>query len=116
MSKKYVQPGDMMNYTASAAISSGDPVLVGVRLGVAEGDIANGGTGVLAMTGVHTVRKATGAITQGAALYWDADGNPVGGASGAGALTTTSTDNTLAGYAFKAAGSSDTTVEIKINA
>lgn len=108
--------GRKMPYTASAAIESGDPVVVGSRVGIAQGDIANGASGILDMGGVYELPKANGAISQGALVYWDPDGNPQGGESGAGAIATTSaTGNTLAGYAFAAAGATDETVEVKIN-
>ena len=117
MAKTYVQPGSFMDYTNSSGsdIVSGQMVLVGTRLGIASGDIANGASGVLAMKGVHALPKAAVSITQGAKLYYDADGNRVGGPSLAGCLTTTSTANTLVGYAFAAAGETDTTVDIDLN-
>ena len=66
--------------------------------------------GSLATCGLFTVVKATGAINVGAALFWDADGNPQGGVAGTGCLTTTSTDNTFFGFAAAAAAETDTTV------
>jgi len=113
----YVQEGKTMNWTNGTGVDvpAGGLVLVGSRLGVAVAGIADGKTGALAMAEVFSLPKATGAVTQGALLYWDTDGDPVGGTAGSGALTTTATDNTLAGYAFKAAGVDDPAVEIKLN-
>lgn len=51
------------------------------------------------------VPKLTGAITQGAKVYYDAAQKKV---------TTTASGNTLAGRCVKAAGSSDTTVQIDL--
>lgn len=103
----YVQEGDKLRYTAGANITSGQAVLVGKRLGVASTAIANGDTGVLCMEGVYTIAKlSTDVVAQGSLLYWD-DTNK--------RLTVTSTDNTLAGYAFTAAGNGATTVNISIN-
>jgi predicted RecA/RadA family phage recombinase len=118
MATNFVCNGETLTYAnAGAAIASGAPLLVGVRLGVALGDIAaTSGTGEVAVSGVFAVRKVTGAITQGALLYWDADANPVEGTAGSGALTTTATDNTLAGFAYAAAASGAATVQIKLNA
>jgi len=112
--KNHIEKGERLLYTALSDIASGDPVVVGARLGVACGDIATGETGALDMEGVFSLPKVTGAIGQGADCYFDADGTPVGGASNAGAITTTSTDNTAAGYAFEAAGSTDTHVRLKL--
>jgi len=108
MTTKFVQPGEVIDYTAGANKTSGQPVLVGTKLGICLADIANGSTGPVAMTGVYTVTKLTAdVVTQGAALYWD---------NGNSRLTTTSAGNTLAGYAFAAAGNGATTVNIKLNA
>ena len=117
MALTHVQPGKTMTYpnSSGATIASGKPVLVGVRLGVASVDIADGESGELMMKEVHSLPKASGAITQGAKLYWDADGSPVVGESASGCLTTTSTDNTLVGVAWAAAGETDATVEIDLN-
>ncbi len=118
MAKTYIQPGDMLDYTNGSGVDivSGEPILIGTILAIATSDIADGASGVVAVAEVHAVRKATGAVTQGQLLYWDADGNPVGLASGIGCLTTTSTDNTLVGFAAAAAAESDANVNIKLNA
>ncbi len=109
MAQNHIQPGETMPYTNSTGsdIASGSPVLVGARLGVALGDIADGASGQLAMCEVWEIAKeAALVVAQGAALYWD-DVN--------GVLTTTATDNTLAGYAFAAAVGADATVLLKLN-
>ncbi len=110
----HIQRGEIIQVTAPADIVGGDVVVVGTRIGVACADIAEDAIGSVAMEGVFSLPKATGAIAQGAAVYWDADGTPVGGTSGAGAATTTSTDNVEAGYAFAAAGESAATVQVKL--
>ncbi len=114
--------GDRMEYTngTAAAISAGAPVLVSKLLGVALTDIAVGDTGVLDLDGVYELRKANGAINQGDNLYFDADGNPQGaatgnGLSGTGCLTTTAEGNVYAGKAYAAAGTTDAYVQIKLN-
>lgn len=108
MTTKFVQPGEVIDYTAGANKTSGQPVLIGVRLGVCLADIANGATGPVAVSGVYTVTKlSTDVVAQGAALYWDNTNSR---------LTTTASGNTLAGYAFAAAGNGATSVNIKLNA
>jgi predicted RecA/RadA family phage recombinase len=104
--KNFVSNGTTVDYTATAAVTSGDPVLVGAVLGVAVGDMAIGDAGVLSVEGVFTLPKGAVAITKGAQVYWD-DTNSV--------VTTTATDNTACGKAFAAAASGDATVDIKIN-
>jgi predicted RecA/RadA family phage recombinase len=110
MAQNYVQEGAVMPWTNGTGgdISSGDVVLVGTRVGVALGDIADGDDGQVAIEGVFEVAKAAPlVISQGDLLYWDAaDEN----------FNKTDTDNTLAGFAFADAASADTTVLIKLNA
>lgn len=118
MATNHIQPGKTMTYANDSGvdIASGDPVLIGSVLGVALVDIPDGSSGSVDVEEVYTVRKASDDITQGAKLYWDADGNPVGGPSGAGCLTTTDTENTYAGVAFEAAGAAASVVAVKLNA
>ena len=108
MTTKYVMSGDVIDYTAASAVSSGQILLVGARIGVALTSIAVGATGAVRMQGIFTIAKlSTDAMTQGALLYWDNTNSR---------LTTTSTGNTLAGFCATAAGAGTTTVEISINA
>ena len=116
--QKKVQPGKTIEYTAGSAVAAGDPVLIGVVFAVAVANIAASEMGACEVEGVFSLPKATGAITQGDQLYWDADGDPVGGTAGTGALTTSddSGANSPVGKAWDAAASDDETVNIKINA
>lgn len=108
MTTKFVQPGEVIDYTAGANIASGQVVLMGARIGVALKAIANGETGPMQVTGVFNIAKlSTDNMAQGALLYWDNTNSR---------LTTTASGNTLAGFAASAAGASTTSVNIKINA
>ncbi len=60
-----------------------------------------------AVVGVFDAPKATGAITVGAAVYWDATNSKV---------TTTATDNPYLGKAILAADSADESVRFLLNA
>lgn len=107
MAKTYVGSGRVIDFTAGANIVSGQPVLVGARLGVALTDIANGATGSVQMGGVFPVNKlATDVVAQGALLYWDAVNSR---------LTVTAAGNTLAGHAHAAAGNGAAQVQICLN-
>jgi predicted RecA/RadA family phage recombinase len=106
MATNYVQEGKTLNYTAGADITSGQFVLVGTIGGVAKTDIANGKTGAVHVCGVFSLPKASGAVTQGAKLYWDDSESEV---------TTTATDNTLIGVAAAAAASGDSNVHVLLN-
>lgn len=107
--KNFVQEGHVIDFpnTSGATIASGAAVLMGTRIGVAVGDIANNDTGPVRVTGVHTIAKlGTDVVALGAALYWDNTNKR---------LTTTASGNTYAGWATGAAGNGVTTVNIKIN-
>jgi predicted RecA/RadA family phage recombinase len=114
MAKNYVQEGKVIPFTAGATITSGQVVVVGSLVGIAMGDVANGAVGQLAVEGVFDVPAATAEITVGAAVYWDADGDPVGGTADSGAATATSTDNTLMGHAIAAKAATAGTVRVKL--
>lgn len=106
MATNYVQEGKTLNYTAGADITSGQFVLIGTIGAVAKTDIANGKTGAVHVCGVFSLPKASGAVTQGAKLYWDDSESEV---------TTTATDNTLIGVAAAAAASGDSNVHVLLN-
>lgn len=108
MTTKYIMSGEVIDYVAGSTISSGQILLIGLRIGVALTSIANGATGAAQVKGIFTIAKlSTDVVAQGALLYWDNTNSR---------LTTTSAGNTLAGYATKAAGNGVTTVEINLNA
>ena len=108
MTTKFVQPGQVLDYTPGSAVTAGQVVLIGVRIGVALNAISANATGPLQVSGVFNIAKlSTDVVAQGAALYWDNTNSR---------LTTTASGNTLAGYAAAAAGNGATTVAIKINA
>ena len=114
MAKNYIQEGRVIPFTAGADVDSGQVVVVGSLVGVSMNDVANGAVGQLAVEGVYDIPAATAAITAGAAVYWDADGDPVGGTEDSGAATATATDNTLMGYALATKGAGGGTVRVKL--
>jgi predicted RecA/RadA family phage recombinase len=106
MATNFIQQGNILQHTAGADIVSGDLVIIGVIAGVALTDIAEGASGSVQINGVFSLPKASGAITQGALVYWDDD---------PGQVTTTASENTLIGVAASAAASGDATAEILLN-
>ena len=108
---------DVLTITAGADIAKGQLIFVEDLPAVALEDIPSGSQGRVATEGVHLITgKTAAAIAQGRRLYWDADGNPVGGEAGSGALTVTSTDNQYVGVAWADAAANDTAVLVKLNA
>jgi len=107
MATNYVQEGKALNYTPSGAdVSSGDFVLIGTIGGVAKTAIADGKTGAVHVTGVFSIPKASGAVTQGAKLYWNSTNSN---------LTTTASGNTIVGIAAEAAASGDANAKLLLN-
>lgn len=90
--------------TAPYAVVAGAGFLKGAAFAVAFAAAANGAVVVGYRQGVFTLAKTAGqAWTVGALLYWD---------DTAKSVTTTSTSNTLIGFADIAAGSADTTGDV----
>ena len=72
MTKKYIQPGKVIDHVAGSAISSGDAVVIGILLGVALADIPAGDTGAVQIEGVFEMPKlSTAVIAAGDPLTWD---------------------------------------------
>ena len=72
MADTFVSDGNVIQYTAGSTITAGAVVKIGQTLGVALVDIANGATGSVALRGVFSVPKVSGAvIAQGERLVWD---------------------------------------------
>lgn len=110
----FVHEGGSIDYTPGSAVVAGQVVVQNSVIGIAKVPIVANALGALSVRGVFDVVKATGAINAGAAVYWDADGDPVGGTAGTGAATTTSTANTFMGFAAAAAASGDATVRVRL--
>lgn len=104
--KTFIQSGAVLALIAPYAVASGGGALVGSIFGVAVNTVANAAEGEFAVTGVHDLAKATGAVTQGALIYWD-NTNKV--------VTTTSSGNKLIGVAAAAALSGDATARVRLN-
>jgi len=111
---QFVHDGDAIDHTPVAAVAAGAVVEVGNRVLVAKRDIAANTLGALATRGIFDVAKVSGAISAGDGIYWDNDGNPVGGTVGSGAATKTSADGKFMGYAIADAGETATTVRVML--
>lgn len=107
MNARYWQKGETLDYTATKeAVTNGQVVSLGGRIGVAGNDIAKGETGALHVTGVFIMEKAASVtVTMGAALYFDESEEKI---------TTVAAGNVPAGYAAATAEASDATVLVNI--
>ena len=108
MTAKYWQKGEVLDYKASAAVKNGEVVSLGTRIGVAGEDIAAGETGHLHVVGVFEMEKATGAMTMGAAVYYDEAAKKIT------PVASSKVNNIPAGYAAAPAASADENVLVKL--
>lgn len=114
MTVKFIQVGNVVDYTAGANISAGDLVVMGHTLGIALTDIANGDTGAVAIEGVFEgVPKVSGAeFVVGEKLVLDVSATP--DAFDDSAATPAAGDITGAAIAVKAGVNGETTCTIKL--
>jgi predicted RecA/RadA family phage recombinase len=106
--KTFIQSGNVVTLAAPAAVKSGDGVLVGSLFGVAAYDAAAGADVECSIVGVYELPKASGAINQGAKVYWVAADKNCSGADASGA-------NKLIGAATETAGGADAKVRVRLN-
>ncbi|MGU9777971.1 capsid cement protein [Salmonella enterica] len=106
MAKNYIEDGKTLDWqnTGAEAVNGGDPVAVGVVVGIAHDDIAVSATGVLHMTGVFDLPKtSTDTWAQGVKLYL-----------ASGKLTATAGSNPVAGIAWGAAAAGSTIAAVRL--
>lgn len=121
MATNLVAQGNTITRTLTSGqtgYSAGDGYKVGNQVGVIGGITRDGQTvfsnqasaagdiAIINLKGVFTMPKASGAMAQGARLYWDDTEKE---------LTATAAGNTFAGFAFLAAASDDTTVQCNLS-
>jgi len=106
--------GDVLDITPGSDVWPGDVVLKGSMVCVSTSYIPAGTLGSVNYVGVFKCPKDTSVFADGAAVYWAATGTPVVGTASTGAMTSTSSGNTLAGYAVAAALTGDATVTIRL--
>lgn len=104
--KTFVQVGDVIDFIAPAGgVVSGRGYVHGVAFAAAASSAAEGEIYAGVVEGVVSLPNATGAIGEGALVYWDAT---------AGNATTTATSNKKIGYATVARVTGDTSVDVKL--
>lgn len=110
MGTRFKQPGNILEHVATAAIAVDAVVLMGGVVGIAETAIADTETGSVAIDGVFTVPRTTGADTawvQGDKIDFD-----VSAGEFAKIAIPAAGDIVACGVAAKAAADADTTGEI----
>lgn len=117
MATNFVSDGDVIPYTngTGATIASGKVIALGHCLGVALGSIANGATGSVALSGVFTVPKVSGAVfVQGEKLVWDVSAGSGAGAFDDSAAVPATGDITGGAIAWAAGSDGQTTCQVKL--
>ncbi len=110
------QAGNYVPYTPGSDVYPGDVVLIGTVPAVIASAIASGVLGNAAITGIYAVPKTTDTWSAGDAVYWDVDGDPVGGTAGTGAADSSAATGNLMGMASVAALTGDTHVYVLLTA
>jgi predicted RecA/RadA family phage recombinase len=111
----YRADGESIPYTPVAAVSAGQVVVLGNDLvAIAKLDIAAGELGCLATTGRFDGVKDASVFAVGDSLYWDADGNPVGGVAGSGAFSSDPAVGPYSGQVLAAALTGGATVDFRL--
>lgn len=105
--RNYVQPGNSITVTATAAASSGDGVKLNNLFGIASGDAAIGDKLVLTTQGVFDMPKVSAnTFDVGALVYWD---------DTAKVVTSTASGNTRIGLAVTAAANPSASVNVRLD-
>lgn len=110
-----IQPGNVIDFTATSNITSGSAVKIGgtstsAMLGVAATNIANGATGSVAIEGVYDIPKVSGAvIAKGERVLWDVSAGAVDDDA-----ATPAAGDFFCGTAWEAAGNGVTTIAVKL--
>ena len=106
MAKNFIKNGTTADFVAVADVVSGDVVVLGGLMGVANADVLTGETGVAMIEGVFELPKVTGvAMSQGDFVGYDAASGKMIAEGGTGAA-----------YVMADAGETAETVLVKINA
>ena len=107
MSRSFITEGEVISAPAPYDRNPGEAALFGSLVGIALNKYLSGETGQWAVCGVHEQKKTTAqAWSIGAKIYWD---------NTAKEFTTTSTSNTLAGWAYAAAVNPSTVGQVRLN-
>lgn len=105
--KNKVSEGRTFDFAVTAEdVKSGDVVVAGDMAGIALTDGKVGETIAVAVEGVYSLPKGSGAINQGKKVYFSAAEKNI---------VTTDTDTVFVGYAWRAAAAGDPVIQVKIS-
>lgn len=115
MKGTYIQSGKTLNFpnTTDITIASGSVIDFGAGIGIAASDIQAGETGAVTVEGVWEFEKDSSNISLGAVVHYDAVAGKMT-VSESQTVEGETVKNTSAGYCVAAAGTTATTVRIKL--
>lgn len=114
MQATFKQAGHAIDHTPGAAVAAGSVIVAGADLRIARLDLEANRLGALHVEGgIYDFAHGADIIADGQVVYWDADGDPVGGTAGSGCATGTATGNTPIGIAVGAVIATDATVRVR---
>lgn len=107
--KNKVSEGRTFDFAVTGEdVKSGDVVVAGDMAGIALTDGKVGETIAVAVEGVYSLPKGSGAINQGKKVYFSAAEKNI-------VTTDTDTDTVFVGYAWRAAAAGDPVIQVKIS-
>ena len=115
---QFYATGTSEDYTPGSAVTAGTPLDIGNKAAVAANDIAANTLGAVQVKGLFKIVQAAEIIPIDADVWWDADGDPVGGTAGTGAATATpqaAANGFYLGSCRAASVATDTTVVVELN-
>lgn len=116
---QFIHDGNAIDYRPASDLPAGSVVVQGDLVGITKRDIATGQLGVLELTGVFDLPKATGAgsgIAAGKKVYWKpaAGENPAVATTDADDGGTPATAYAYVGKCIRAATDADATVRVRL--
>jgi len=88
MEAQHFQEGDLQDYTPAAAVTGGQVINLAGEGVYAPVDIAANVKGAVRRRGIAKIAGTSAVGNVGDPVWWDDDGDPVGGTAGSGAATT----------------------------
>jgi predicted RecA/RadA family phage recombinase len=113
---RFIHEGDAVDLTPAGDTDAGAVVLRGSKLvTIAKRDIEAAALGAVATKGVYDIVIKNESLTDGDAIYWDADGDPYNGEAGTGAATATGSAGPFIGWCLEdAVGGTDEKVRAQL--
>lgn len=116
MQATMVSVGNTIDFTnGGTALAAGTVHTIGGISGIIKSDVPANAKGTMHISGIARIVKTNANLNAvGALVYWDADGDPLGGTAGSGAAVTVSTSNGLLGRTIETAAADVGSVLVKL--